>query len=204
MTDGDELGSFFEERYRSANRDAGVIPWAGLAPNRYVVEQTGVPEVDSCDAIVVGCGLGDDAEHLASLGWRVTAFDVSSSAIDWCRERFPDSPVEYVVADLFAAPPAWSQRFSLVVEVATIQSLAPEMRDRTVGAVAELVAPAGRLIVSALGRLGGEHGEGPPWPLMRDELRTFERLGLVEERFDREPSHWEGFAHFQATYRRPE
>ena len=203
MSDGGEHGGFFEERYRSANRDPGVIPWAGLAPNRYVVEQAGSPPPVRHEAVVVGCGLGDDAEHLASLGWRVTAFDVSPSAIDWCVERFAQSRVDYVVADLFDVPPAWSRRFGLVVEVATIQSLAPGMRDRTIAAIADLVGPAGKLIVSALGRLGGEHGVGPPWPVMRNELRAFERFGLVEQRFDREASQWDGFEHFHAVYQRP-
>ncbi|MCC5670705.1 class I SAM-dependent methyltransferase [Nostoc sp. CHAB 5784] len=38
-------------------------------------------------ALVIGCGLGDDAEAIASLGFEVTAFDISPTAIAWCQER---------------------------------------------------------------------------------------------------------------------
>lgn len=192
--------AFFEARYRSAQREAATIPWASLEPSRFVVEQARTIVPSGRDALVVGCGLGDDAEHLASLGWSVTAFDVSPSAIAWCRERFEQSAVDYVVADLFDSDSEWLGRFSLVVEVATIQSLAPEHRRRTIEAIAALVGPGGTLLVSAIGRLGGDHGSGPPWPVTRDELRWFESFGLDEVSFESEPSPWEGFAHFTVRY----
>jgi 2-polyprenyl-3-methyl-5-hydroxy-6-metoxy-1,4-benzoquinol methylase len=193
---------FFESRYRSAQRDADTIPWASLAPSRFVVDQAKAIAAHGRDAVVVGCGLGDDAEHLASLGWTVTAFDVSPSAIAWCRERFEQSTVDYVVADLFAPDPEWLGRFSLVVEVATIQSLAPEHRRRTIAAIAALVAPGGTLLVSAIGRRMGDHGSGPPWPVKRDELRWFESLGLDEVSFESRPSAWEGFDRLNVEYER--
>ncbi len=193
---------FFEARYRSAQRQADGIPWANLEPSRFIAEQVTAMEAFGRPAIVVGCGLGDDAELLASLGWTVTAFDVAPSAIEWCRERFPESQVDYVVADLFDPDPDWLGRFALVVEVATVQSLAPLRRRGTIAAIADLVGPDGVLLVSALGRLHGEHGDGPPWPVTRAELRDFERFGLVEGHFEREPSPWEGFDRFHAAYRR--
>jgi len=193
---------FFEARYRDAQRRADTIPWANLEPSRFVVERAGPMVSGGRDAVVVGCGLGDDAEYVASLGWAVTAFDVSPSAIEWCRERFDQSAVEYVVADLFDPDPEWPGSFSLVVEVATIQSLAPEHRRRTIAAIAALVAPEGTLLVSALGRVRGNHGAGPPWPVKRDELRWFESCGLDELRFECEPSPWEGFERFNVEYMR--
>lgn len=45
---------------------------------------------EGLSAVVVGCGLGDDAEALAAAGFAVTAFDVSGSAIAWAKERFPN------------------------------------------------------------------------------------------------------------------
>ena len=167
-------GTFFEARYRSAQRRADTIPWANLEPNRFVVARAGEMAPLGREAVVVGCGLGDDAEYLASLGWVVTAFDVSPSAIEWCRERFERSTVDYVVADLFDLESEWRERFSLVVEVATVQSLAPDHRRRTIFAIADLVGPDGTLLVSALGRLHGDHGAGPPWPVKRDEMRWFD------------------------------
>jgi SAM-dependent methyltransferase len=48
-------------------------------------------------AIVVGCGLGADAEYLASLGFDTVGFDISQTAIRLARERFPGSAVRYMV-----------------------------------------------------------------------------------------------------------
>ena len=46
-------------------------------------------------AVVVGCGLGADSEHLAAHGWRTVAFDISPAAVAAVRDRYPDSPVDY-------------------------------------------------------------------------------------------------------------
>ncbi|MET7395879.1 class I SAM-dependent methyltransferase [Dactylosporangium sp. NPDC005572] len=100
-------------------------------------------------AVVVGCGLGADAEFLAGLGWTTTAFDVSPSAVRTARERFPDSPVEYVVADLFALPEGFAGGFDLVLESMTVQALPRALRERAVAAVRSLVAPGGTLLVIA-------------------------------------------------------
>ena len=43
-----------------------------------------------------GCGMGDDAIELERLGFVVTAFDVSHTAIKLCKERFPQSKVSFV------------------------------------------------------------------------------------------------------------
>lgn len=196
-------GSFFEDLHRSAGRNAGSIPWASLQPSpmveRWLSESAAVPG----PAVVVACGLGDDAEALAADGWRVTAFDVAPTAIEWARERFPDSPVDYVVADLFELPGTWSQAFALVVEVLTIQSISPQDRPSVVGAIADLVAPDGTLLVAT----GGHHGPpieaGPPWPLTRRDLDLFAPTGVEQIAFSTRPSPWDGFEHWEVEYRRP-
>ena len=88
--------------------------WPGDCPARHA---------DGGEALVIGCGLGDDAEELARRGYAVTAFDISPTAIARCRERFPQSPVHYRVADVPRLPGEWQGRFGLAVEINTIQSL---------------------------------------------------------------------------------
>jgi hypothetical protein len=58
--------------------------------------------------------LGDDAEYVAGLGAKVTAFDLFQTAIDWCHQRFPTSQVNYQAVDLFTAPTEWKFRFDLM------------------------------------------------------------------------------------------
>lgn len=58
---------WFETLYREAGGDASVIPWADMRVNPNLaawLEREGVDGTGG-RALVVGCGLGDDAEALA-------------------------------------------------------------------------------------------------------------------------------------------
>src|SRR6202041_714594 len=45
------------------------------------------PQKINGPALVVGCGLGDDAEQLATWGFQTTAFDISQTAIRAAKKR---------------------------------------------------------------------------------------------------------------------
>ncbi|WP_203974541.1 class I SAM-dependent methyltransferase [Planotetraspora silvatica] len=176
---GDPTG-WFEPLYAAAGRGEAVVPWADLEPNPHLVTWTGSRALSGAGrtALVVGCGLGDDAEHLAGMGFEVTAFDVAPSAIEGARGRFPGSPVHYVAADLLATPDEWRAGFDLVVEIYTLQVLTGEARERAVARVSSLVAPGGTLLVIARARLDREPAGEMPWPLTRDEIESFAGHGL--------------------------
>src|SRR6516165_1012212 len=93
---GDPVG-WFEPLYAHADGDERRVPWADLVVNPHLKTWLAGRRLsgERRKAIVIGCGLGDDAEELARLGFQVVAFDVSPTAIAWCRQRFPNSPVEY-------------------------------------------------------------------------------------------------------------
>jgi SAM-dependent methyltransferase len=135
-------------------------------------------------ALKIGCGLGDDAEELARRGFRTTAFDISASAIAWCRGRFPQSPVAYVVADLFRAPREWRGKFDFVLESYTLQVLPPSLRRAAINHIAAFVAPHGTLLVVSRGREPDEPQGNMPWPLTMEELTAFLRLGLKQVSFE--------------------
>lgn len=128
--------------------------------------------------------MGDDAEALAALGYRVTAFDVSSSAIDWCRRRFGNSSVDYCVADLLKLPVAWRATFDFVLEIYTLQVLPLELRGAAAAEMARCVAPGGTLLLIARGREPREERGTMPWPLERDELAYFSQCGLEVTSFE--------------------
>ncbi len=195
----DEL---FEGFYRRAGRDAEALPWARMAPSPIVVEWLEGLRSPAGDAVIVACGLGDDAEALAVHGWKVTAFDIAPTAIEWCLDRFPATTVRYVVGDLFELPRDWIGAFGLVVEVFTIQSLAPEAQERAMARIASLVGPGGTLLVSTMERPGPSREAGPPWPVSRAELDEFTTHGLDAVRLDRAPSSWEGYDLLNVEYRR--
>lgn len=195
----------FEEIYARAGADLTSIPWASLAPNPALVAWLDrQPAGDGATALVVACGLGDDAEELARRGHAVTAFDVSPTAIELCRKRFPESTVDYVVADLFELPAAWTRSFDVVIEIRTLQSLPPERRRAAAEAIASTIASGGRLLVRTAARAPDEPLTSRPWPLTRRELDAFTTAGLIElELRDEPPGPGRRFRTFTAIYARP-
>jgi SAM-dependent methyltransferase len=181
----DPLG-WFEALYRQAGENLDIVPWADLRPNPSFVRWLNRHPVSGAglSALKVGCGLGDDAEELARRGFRVTAFDISETAIAWCRRRFPGSSVSYRVEDLFVSPPSWREAFDFVLESYTLQVLPADLRPVAAGRIRRFVAPGGRLLVICRGREPGEDPGKMPWPLTRDELLPFAAGELVQEAFE--------------------
>jgi ubiquinone/menaquinone biosynthesis C-methylase UbiE len=181
---GDPLG-WFEDLYSRAGEDSSIIPWADLKPNPNLIEWLDRTESKiSGPALKIGSGLGDDAEELARRGLETTAFDISKSAIARSKERFPDSSVSYIVADLFTAPQDWKGKFSFVLESYTLQVIPPDLRAEAARCIASFVAPGGTLLVITRGREPHEPEGKMPWPLTRSELSLFETHGLRLLKFE--------------------
>ncbi|MFQ6393612.1 SAM-dependent methyltransferase [Nocardia sp. KC 131] len=109
---------FWEEFYRDRDQI-----WSGK-PNPLLVRE--VAALTPGSALDLGCGEGGDAIWLAEQGWRVTAVDVSATAlrraaghaqdagvgdrIVWAEhdltESFPDGPFDLVSAQFFHSPVA--------------------------------------------------------------------------------------------------
>jgi len=176
---------WFEALYREAESGIAVVPWADLAPNPHLVDfWRDHPQKINGPALVVGCGLGDDAEQLATWGFQTTAFDISQTAIRAAKKRFPQSKVTYTIANLLAPPPDWSQKFDFVFEAYTLQALPADIRALAATNVAGFVAPRGHLLVVARARDAGEPAGEMPWPLTRAEFSAFTGAGLSELSFE--------------------
>ena len=181
---GDNLG-WFDEFYKEAAGDNEQIPWADLEPNRFFrtwAEDVGL-KGDGRKALVVGCGLGDDAKYLDDLGFKVTAFDISPTAIDWAKRLYSESDIRFEVANLFEPHREWPGGFDFVLEIYTIQPLPMEMRDRVIDAIAAFVAASGELVVVTRGREDDEEPVELPWPLSRKDLSRVETHGLKQVDF---------------------
>lgn len=199
--------AWFEELYaRVESSGPSVVPWADLEANPNLVAWLDREHVDGGgkSALVVGCGLGDDAEELSRRGFRVTAFDVSASAIATAAKRFPESAVEYVAADLFQSPADWTRRFDLVHEAYTLQVLPRGLRPKAVSRLASFVSPDGILLLIARARDEADDPGEMPWPLTCTELEVATRSGLervsFEDYFDDERPR---VRRFRAAYKRP-
>jgi SAM-dependent methyltransferase len=188
---GDATG-WFETLYTQAQGNEQAIHWADMEVNPNLVGWLDRRSAQGKGklALVVGCGLGDDAEELAHRGFEVVAFDIAPTAIAWCRKRFPHSPVEYVVADVFDPPSAWQGSFDFVLEAYTLQVLPADVRGKAMACIAGLLAEEGTLLVICRGRSPQDPSGEMPWPLTTEELNVFKSAGLrqvqCEDYFDQE------------------
>lgn len=195
MAADEEATGWFEPLYGAVARGERDAPWDAREASPELVawldERAGAPP--DGEAVVVGCGLGDDAAELAGRGWATTAFDVAPTAVRLARERHPASPASFVVADVLDLPAAWAGRFALVVEHFTVQAMHLPARERATAAVRSLVAPGGTLVVQASTTDDASDARpGPPWRMTAADLDAFARDGLqlAEER----PTHREAEA----------
>ena len=181
-----ELSGMFEAIYSGAEAGGARPPWDYGDTRPQLLEWVQAQNLTGGgrEALVVGCGYGADAEFLARLGFRTTAFDFAPTAIAAARRKYPASEVDYLVADVLDLPREWQGRFDLVVESLTVQSMPPEQHAVAARNVAALVAPGGTLLVLATTREEGSEVQGPPWPLARSELAEFANGDLTLQRVE--------------------
>jgi SAM-dependent methyltransferase len=202
---GDPTG-WFEVLYQEGEQGKSIVPWADHKANLHLSEFWRLHPFDTAgkSALVIGSGFGDDAEEIASWGFETMGFDIAKTAIAATKKRFPNSRVDYVVANLFNPPPSWRHHFDFVFETNTLQALPASVRPQAATKIAEFVKPGGVLLVIARGREKTEPEGQLPWPLTRGEFADFTRAGLEEVSFedfaDSEPP-W--VRRFRALYKRP-
>ena len=138
-------------------------------------------------ALVPGCGSGYDVLTLASPERTVLGLDLAEGA----RERFEklrDSrgiPAEHAAVrtgNFFEYD--HDERFDMVWDYTFLCAIEPEMRDRWVERMHEIIAPSGELVtlifpVRSIDERPPEDAEGPPYPMHPELVRE-----LVEPRFE--------------------
>ena len=175
----------FDRVYVEAAGDAAKIPWTRGGPDPGMIawldSEASARLRIGCRAIVPGCGLGDDARELLRRGFDVTAFDFSAEAIAWARRLDPAQAERYVAGDLFSPDPAWLRRFDLVADCFCLQSMPAALHEAAMAALANLLSPRGVLLVCGhCGLRPAAEVEGPPWPVMPEELAALaDGAGLV-------------------------
>lgn len=182
---GDATG-WFEALYAEAGGNNELIPWADLEPNKFLVrfaEETNL-QGNGRNVLVVGCGLGDDARYLYDLGFNVTGFDISRTAVEWARKLHQNTDIKFFTADLFDTPKEWYQSFEFVLEIYTIQPLPLNIRSEVINQISNFVKPNGKILVVTRGREDDEIPPELPWALSRKDLSQFEKNGLTETHFE--------------------
>ncbi len=168
--------SYYESRYAQAAGDANKLGWARQCPHPSLVEwlndhASSTLRPGACVA-VVGCGLGDDVAELAGRGYDAFGFDCAPSAIAWAQRRHSEIAGRFLTADLFDPPSTVLRRADLVVDVGTLASVPPTMRQAAVQGLAALARGRAAIVVVCEARDLIEPVAGPPFKFCPDELRS--------------------------------
>ena len=169
---------WFDGLYEKSKKDYKNIPWAKLEVNPLLGEYLNSTAKHEGKALVIGCGLGDDAEALYGAGYDVVAIDISQSALEIAKKRFPQSNVSFEKENIFEMPQKYLEYFDFVFEAFTIQSLPLIFRENMMKAIVGTLAKNAKLLLIAHKK--DKSFQGPPWPLEEKEIHTFKLCGLKE------------------------
>ena len=103
-------------------------------------------------ALDVGCGLGSEAGHLASLGWQVTGIDLSETAL--ARARAEHGDAAFCRTDVRWLPFS-GHSLDAAVDRGCFHYLPPEERGRYAAELRRVLRPEGKLLLRASLRTAG-------------------------------------------------
>ncbi len=117
-----------------------------------------------------GCGTGENALYLASLGLSVLGVDVAETALAMARKKADERglAVDFTAADAFELD-RLGRRFETVLDCGLFHSFDRDERPRYVASLASVTEHDGRLQVLCFSDQGPDTG---PHPVTQDELRA--------------------------------
>jgi SAM-dependent methyltransferase len=170
----------FNGRHPTSHERLTGLPWdasyhGGPAPWDIGRPQPAIVRVASkggfAGAVLdAGCGTGENALHVASLGLSVLGVDVAETALAIARQKAADRgiEVEFVAADAFQLQ-RLGRTFNTVLDCALFHTFDRDERPRYVESVASVTEHHGTLYVLCFSDEGPDTG---PHPVSGEELRA--------------------------------
>jgi SAM-dependent methyltransferase len=172
-----EAQQVWEEHYAERNR-----VWSGRANVRLVEVAESLPPGRALD---LGCGEGGDAMWLAERGWRVTAVDISATALDRAaadaRARNVADRIDFQRHDL---PDTFPVGVFDLVSAQYLHSMVELDRPRLLRLGAGAVNVGGILLIV-------DHGGPPPWASKLDHHHEFPSADEVVDSLNLDAGAWE-------------
>ncbi len=165
----------FEQRYQK-----GDLPWDQGVHDRNLEEVINDYSISSCSVLELGAGTGSDAVWLVKQGYKVTALDVSATAVEMARDKAEKAgvDVDIINADVLKADIP-NRPFKLVFDRGCFHSIDPtENKSQLVDIIHRNLEPDGYWF-SLIGSADGPDREhGPP------KMSVMDIASLVESRFE--------------------
>lgn len=167
--------AFWEQHYRSRRPEAVRV-------NPLLAETVSLLAPGA--ALDLGCGAGGDAIWLARQGWRVTAVDISTTAVERVRERARELGIadrvtadQHDLADSFPAG-----RFDLV-SAQYFHTPLQLPRARVLRSAARALRPGGHLLIV-------DHGSTAPWSWNQDPGIHYPTPTEIAAELALDPGRW--------------
>jgi SAM-dependent methyltransferase len=147
----------------------GPAPWDIARPQPAVVRLASKLGFTGT-VLDAGCGTGENALHVASLGLSVLGVDVAETALAMARQKAHDRgiKVEFALADAFQLE-RLGRRFQTVLDCGLFHTFESEERQRYVASLAAVTQHNGTLYVLCFSADGLDLG---PHPISQEELRA--------------------------------
>jgi 2-polyprenyl-3-methyl-5-hydroxy-6-metoxy-1,4-benzoquinol methylase len=99
--------------------------------------------VKPCATIDLGCGLGNYAVYLASIGFDVTGVDISPTAIKFAKDNAKRKGVKcnFIVANILTGLAGIGRTFDFAYDWEVLHSIFPEKRKKYVQNVHGILTP---------------------------------------------------------------
>jgi SAM-dependent methyltransferase len=147
----------------------GPAPWDIGRPQPAIVRLAG--EGAFAGAVLdAGCGTGENALHVASLGLHVLGVDVAETALSIAREKAATrgTDADFVVADAFHLD-RLGQMFETVLDCGLFHTFDSDERRDYVASLASVTSRGGDLYVLCFSDVGPDSG---PHPISQEGLRA--------------------------------
>ena len=124
------------------------IPWNIETPPEALVELVKGGRVKPCKTIDLGCGAGNYAIYLASMGFDVTGIDISPTAIEFARENAIRKGVrcKFLAGDVLSALDEVMGTFDFAYDWELLHHIFPEKRKKYVENVHKILNPGGKYL----------------------------------------------------------
>jgi len=126
----------------------GEIPWNIETPPIALVELVESGKVTPCKTIDLGCGAGNYAIYLSTLGFDVTGVDSSQAAIEIARENAKTKGVNchFIVADVLGSLNEVTDTYDFAYDWELLHHIYPEEREKYIENVNRILKPGGKYL----------------------------------------------------------
>jgi len=124
------------------------IPWNIETPPNALIDLVERGKVRPCKTIDLGCGVGNYAIYLSSIGFDVTGIDISSTAIKIAQKNAKKKGVKcnFLVADVLGDLNEVNQTFDFAYDWELLHHIYPEKRKKYIENVCKILNPGGKYL----------------------------------------------------------